>query len=367
MGRLAVRAACWMLVVATAIPQVGAAQGGTLVNVEVFVADRHGAPLRGLQTTHFSVDVDGKPVQVVRAEGRALTGASTHRGTVLVLIDNRSIWPSDRNRMLHTLRPVLERALDVGYSVLLVAQDRTLAALGGVIADRGTLLAQLREAEAASAQGVDAVGRLRKAQAAIDASSSGVAATKIARQFAESVAADARAALVAHARAIETLATMPGRRILLHISGGLPLGEHLFMGAMRKPSPDPNWHEASRQFDLMPTVRELTAQADRHHVTVYGINVGDRGIGTGGTHAIPRPSVALSVLSEDSGGLNINHALGLADALARLENDLFHYYVLSFTAPHGADGRHHRLRVRIESSARMVVRHRQGFVVPTKR
>jgi VWFA-related protein len=73
------------------------------------------------------------------------------------------------------------------------------------------------------------------------------------------------------------------------------------------------------------------------------------------------PDALRAITGQNGGYTAVIHATpDLAEATARIANELNHQYTLGFSAPHGADGRYHLLRVRTRDTA-LVARSRRGF------
>ena len=72
---------------------------------------------------------------------------------------------------------------------------------------------------------------------------------------------------------------------------------------------------------------------------------------------------ALREITDDSGGRTevARNAAELADATARIADELNHQYVLGYTSSHGADGQYHSIRVRVRGSE-YKVRSRNGYM-----
>ena len=72
---------------------------------------------------------------------------------------------------------------------------------------------------------------------------------------------------------------------------------------------------------------------------------------------------ALREITDDSGGrTEVAHdAAELADATARIADELNHQYVLGYTSARGPDGRYHSIRVRVHGSD-YKVRARNGYM-----
>jgi VWFA-related protein len=118
-----------------------------VVNVEAYVTDRDGHPVRGLQRGDFTLLEDGKPVQITNFEDvdrgapsgppsiqKAGSGAVAAQPPfqtptaadplhLVLFIDNTHIAPTHRNRALRQIRDFLARHASAGDPVLLATWD----------------------------------------------------------------------------------------------------------------------------------------------------------------------------------------------------------------------------------------------------
>ena len=77
---------------------------------------------------------------------------------------------------------------------------------------------------------------------------------------------------------------------------------------------------------------------------------------------------ALRNITDDSGGRTevVHRTADLAEAAARIADELNHQYLLGYTSSHGADGQFHAIRVR-EPGTDYSVRARNGYVAASGR
>jgi VWFA-related protein len=125
-----------------------------VVNVEAYVTDRDGRPVRGLQRGDFTLLEDGKPVQITNFEdvdrvapsvpssvqasihvapgsGAAPAAAQAQSQVttpadpfhLVLFIDNTHIAPTHRNRALRQIRDFLSRRVSAGDPVMLATWD----------------------------------------------------------------------------------------------------------------------------------------------------------------------------------------------------------------------------------------------------
>lgn len=237
-----------------------------VVNVDVWVTDRDGNPVTGLEADDFEVREDGRPVELsnfyeftdgLDATAREQEASSfrdrrprqsdldrfipaeppppEHRLSLMVYVDNNNLTPTDRNRLLPFLRNFL--------SVQLSPYDRAMLA----VYDAGRFEVALpftteawRVAEAThevarvvgsrdriESQRLDILRELNRDDEVPPRYS---AVVELIRDFAAMIRSEVDASIVNLENAIRTMAGLPGRKAILYISNGLPMrpAEDLF-------------------------------------------------------------------------------------------------------------------------------------------
>jgi Ca-activated chloride channel family protein len=118
---------------------------------------------------------------------------------------------------------------------------------------------------------------------------------------------------------------------------------------------------AAREF---VTERDVIARAQAEEFMVYGVGLWSRGGGYGPVMRTMPPDPGLRTLAEESGGgyFELTNANDLTATFTRVADELHHQYLLGFP-PSRADGKLHRLDVRVRRPS-MVVRARKSYVAP---
>lgn len=241
-----------------------------VVNVEVYVTDKAGNPVPGLQRGDFEVFENGKRMEIVnfQAYDRRLASSPSAPSTetapgaqalpapgkpsaappaaapdgqhLVVYIDNTFLMPGNRNRVLKQLRDTLDQ-LAPEDRVMLVTQDPALRIRLPFTSDRAAVAAALDRIEAMAASGINAITERRRALEMIlairEANSRGPGGNPCAMEIAEparSYAEATRGEVLRTVRAltvlVNSLSGIPGRKALLLVSDGMPLtpGEEVF-------------------------------------------------------------------------------------------------------------------------------------------
>jgi VWFA-related protein len=433
------------------------------INVEVHVTDKSGRPVTGLQKGDFTLLEDGKPVEVVNfdavahaaaapspvsAAALASSGgdAASEREPVswVLYVDDAFIAPGHRAHALAQLRDLLTRDLAKDDRAMVATYDRGLHIRLPFTGDHAAIARALDEIEALPADG-GAVDRARRAavQRIYEELESGgmgagifgkgqseksarhedpektssegfnasegqapgcpVAIADAPRTFAAAIRHEVLDNINALTVLVNSLSGVPGRKVLLHVSDGIPVspGEELFqvlyemcggggatsgVGSSGLQPVDGRGSRTSYQgtqamldAQNFNTVKEWTAfaaHANAQRVTMYTLLAG--GAGASGASAemgfderlLAIPSVAsvetqnrqqtLSVMASETGGRAIFWAADLRPDLARIQADLASYYSLGFNSSHNGDGREHRLEVKVKRPG-MKLLYRQSY------
>ncbi|HEY2738989.1 MAG TPA: VWA domain-containing protein [Thermoanaerobaculia bacterium] len=431
---------------------------GNTINVEVHVTDRNGKPVTGLQRGDFTLFEDGKPMAIANFDATAyqatmvpgapeapavpavLAGAKPQRDPAswVIFIDDIFIHPAHRARALGQVRTFLTTELIAGDQVMLATYDHGLhirlpfssdrAALGRALdaveklAGNGNELDRARhEALQRIFQDLDMsdVGgkpdQIRRGKSPAkeqqdDASDGGGGAPQCPGNVSEPVktyAAAVRHEVLSSVSAltvlVNSLSGVPGRKVLLHISDGIPLNpaEDMFQvlfqicgggaassGLQSVPvfggggstlSGGYQGSQASLDAQAFSTAKDwatLTAHANAQRVTLYTFQAS--GVEMAGASAdmgpedrvLALPEVAsieslnrqqpLSEMASDTGGKAIFWANDIRPELIRIQEDLATYYSLGFNPPHLGDGHEHRITVKVNKPG-MTVRYRQSY------
>jgi VWFA-related protein len=203
---------------------------------------------------------------------------------------------------------------------------------------------------------------------------------------------------------VNSLSGLPGRKAVLHVSDGLSVtpGEELFQalydlcggGAATQGSNgttlsvdaqvlsartyrgtqamlDAQSYSTAKQWN------DLAAHASAQRVTLYTLQAsgleggaataadmgpGDRLLQTSSVARIEKENLrgSLTALASGTGGRAVFDANDLQRDIARIEDDLGHYYSLGYTPPHSGDGHDHTIVVKVQGSG-LRVRHRQVY------
>ncbi|HUP43549.1 MAG TPA: VWA domain-containing protein [Thermoanaerobaculia bacterium] len=389
-----------------------------VVNVEVWVTDRQGRPVTGLTSDDFELRRDGEPVEIryfLAFEGETWSGAPVAGEAgpedepvlaeaellrVAVFVDDWNLRPEDRARVLEELRKFLRRELRPGEEVMVVVHDgQSLTVAQEFTADQEVLGRSLDRVERRATPGIhirtarrqaydEIVEGYRAAEAVnqsapiaeVDPCVWGWPDMEMAfRTFAASEASHAQGSVSALASALESLAGVPGGKVLLYVGNGLPeqAGIDLYE-FIRQLCPQSRIEISalSGSYDLTSLYDQVIERANAHGVTLYALEAESpaetpdfqpmetRFRMPGYAERLREGSLEASLfrMSEETGGRAMLNSASFAPAFAGIGQDLRHYYSLGFEPTDPGAGRMHRLEVRLKGRDGARVRHRTAYL-----
>lgn len=408
-----------------------------LVNVEAFVTERSGAPILDLSSEDFRVYEDGREVELThfalvrpRSEGSggrgtspeparsAAPGASTlptqeaGPATVVVFLDFLHTGPASRERIGRRLGRSLEREMRPGDRAMVIAYDGGLDVVQPLTSDPGevrTALESLRPITAyqiqsnfADRRALEAVRLNQMTEAAGSKHPSGtcVHIGGLAEPYADQAYHRVQQTIDALAGFVDSLAGLEGRKVLLHVSDGIPLvpGGQLLsyaielcdgtgmaagidysedvttLGDKQRHRWDP--FAAKQRLNELDTTRDwqrLAAHANVQQVSFYPIQAAGlsstglvdvasdiRMTGRTLNFGVRNRQDSLDLIARETGGRAILDSNDPArGAEAALEDSRTHY-LLAFEPSATEVGSVHRIRVEVEQPG-VRIRHRKSY------
>ena len=417
-----------------------------VVNLEVYATDKDGNRLAGLKKEDFAAFEDGKPVEITNfavIAGRTAAAAAPQANaapagapapqppasvaaaealapenplSLVVFIDNFHIHPAHRARVLQQVRRFIAQNVGRGDRVMVATSDPSLHIRQPFTDDRALLDVALKEIEKLPAHGTEADNSRRTALRALfalqeeDVREGEPCAPNIlapVEGYAQAVRDEVRRAIASLTVLVNSLAGIPGRKALLHVSDGLPLtpGEELYQvlfeicgggaatsGIRQENVPGGLWdasalgpsayqaQQAATDALKYNTVKDwdkLVAYANANRVSLYPLQASglqgnfatdasfDPGeqvlqlvsVQTVQTTNVQNPLTAMAV---GTGGRAILNANDVLPDLARVRADFESYYSLGYTPAHNGDGREHRIEVKVKRPG-VRLRYRQSY------
>ncbi len=382
-----------------------------VVNVEVYVTDKNGNPVMDLERDDFEIFEDRRPVEIVNfyrvTDGEADEVAEipaaaepqkesydlppiprlervipdSQKLHLIVFVDNFHIHPLNRNRVFQRLRTFLRDTVRPGDEVMVASYDRSLHLRHPFTSDPSLVNATLRELEGFSGVAVERESERADAVKAIFEAQTQHRALLRAKEFSDAGFHELHLALDAVDELIDSLAGLPGRKMLLHVSDGLPMvpGQDLYQAVQQRFADLSALGEAQSR-DMSRRFLQLTNNANSNRVSFYTIDAGGLRVtsGMGAEYAaINSPHVVgtavdgtrrrnlqapLVLMAERTGGQSVMNTNDVSKGLERFGRDFSNYYSLGYRAPVADRGRFHKIEVRLKNPANgLKLRHREGY------
>ncbi len=378
-----------------------------VVNVDVWVTDKRGRRIEGLERDDFELLVDGKPVEISNfyvgetrrqapsggrppsAPAAAAPPAGGEPGgpaqvdadqrlLLVIYIDNVNLHPLTRNKLLRRLRLLMLRPFGPDDRFLVVSYDRKLNERLALTDDRRAVLTTLVELEELSGHRQQAdQERDALLDEIYDAESPGEVSSQ-ATFHAESEFDSLNRSIDALKEIVDSLAGLPGRKAVIYVSEGLPLraGADVF-AALADRFAQPREELRAVRYDASRRFERLANQANANRTVIYSIDAAglrthgaaDASLRQGGrATGIDSTRVAnlqdpLFILANETGGQVIANTNNYTKLLERVREDFDRYYSLGFVSPASGSGRYHSIEVRVPGRGDLVVRHREGYRV----
>ncbi|MFL6194134.1 MAG: VWA domain-containing protein [Thermoanaerobaculia bacterium] len=242
-------------------PSFGETVDVNVVNVEVYVTDKDGRRITGLDRKDFTLLEDGKELALTNFEavspaGRSGPAIQSGRGglepaaapaseaappadpdealSLVVFVDNQHVRPENRKRTLEQVRKFLDQTVKPGDRVLFATNDLGLHVRQPFTDDRAALDAALAEIETLPAFGMQEDNQRRSAFRTFTTLNTihfcGIENVAPIEAFAIETRERALRSLGAMTLLINSLSGVPGRKALLFVSDGISTtpGQELF-------------------------------------------------------------------------------------------------------------------------------------------
>lgn len=372
-----------------------------VVDVEVFVSDRQGRPVFGLDLSDFEVLVDGRAVEISnfrppsppgeRPVGQEPAPASDVEPAppryLAVFVDKTNLRPDRRAAIMASLRSFLGERLAQGDRVMVATYDSRVEVLSGFGSDRAALEQAMEAVDTTAPSTFETQAEFNRILRCLEVVCQDPELIwDEVRIYARFLRHRNRVMLAHLGSFVDSLAALPGRRSVLLVSDGIAVrpGESLFAAyqqrytAVEHYGPIQFRFEANR-YSLTDDIRELTDLANERRVTIYSLNGG--GV-VGNTLAMQSVTVSASQMvdiqvdfirdSNYSGSLErVAAATGgevvfkpTDETLDSLGRDLDGGYSLGFNPGHEPDDQTRSIKVKVLGDG-YKVRHRNNYRLAT--
>ncbi len=365
----------------------------SITNLDVVVTDSKGNRAKGLTKDDFEVVEDGQVQPLTNfyaVEGGAVTffgdeavsvpSAETGpkntpvpapenvaplpvpRTRIVIFVDNLNIAPFNRNRILRNVQEFVRTSVKGNVEAMVVTWDRSLKVRRKFTNDGRDVSDVLRQIEDISALATQRASERQNVLKEIDdASSADVAVTRV-RSYVLSYKNDMDFTLEALKKSIDQLSGVEGRKILLHLSDGLPQspGAELWQYIQDRFRAQ-SLQLSSFEFDLTSKYLGIIRAANAAGVTIYSVDAGglqiDSGISAENATTKERINTfvernnlqgMLSLMSEETGGVAFLNRNDIIVPLRDIEKDYLSYYSLGYRSLRGGTDRPHSVDVKVK-------------------
>jgi VWFA-related protein len=374
-----------------------------VTNVDVVVEDSKGNRVTGLKRDDFTIIEDGldqpitnffaveqgrmtllgdeevpavpTPAPGAPAPPAAAGTAPSPKTKIVMFVDNLSLTPMNRNRVLRNLEEWVRDAVKGNVEGMIVVWNRSLKVRRKFTNDGRDLSDILKQIEEETGSGVQRNSSIRDIIQRIDDAQSVTQANQIARGYSDEQTNDLTFTLEALKGTIDQLAGVEGRKILIHVSEGLPQspGAELYRYVMDK------YHDSSGmmtqfEFDKTSLYIGLVRSANAAGVTLYMFDASglamDPNVSAENRYQSTRIDTftmrtnmqsMLQLMAEETGGLAVINKNVITADLKQVEKDYTSYYSLGYRSLRAGSDRPHKLEVKVRQKG-LTVRARRSFV-----
>ncbi len=369
-----------------------------VVNVDVTVTDRRGRPVRGLTRDEFEIREDSQPQHISNfsvVEDAAPVLSSDKESTpdrfrckVLVLVDNLNTSIHSRNRALERLEQFVSAHFNDGhYDWSVATVDKRVHLLMPMTSSKAALHAVLREIS----QGVPHP-ELKRPSIRDEAPTNHFdPRTEISERSIRMVEAFveenknfddeshigeetmyAQASFQAIAESARSFASTEGRKMILLVTGNLPLSSSSPVDLVGASTISNHLVEVVRNSNALATMREiLVREANASNTSFYivspeGLALEDQ-TPVNRLSMLKAPTGSLTVdtsamywLANQTGGAFLS-GTHLDQSFAEFDRRSANYYALGYPTHRGADNHYHHISVSVPKHPEYRMQYRDGY------
>ena len=395
-----------------------------VVNIDVQVTDRQGAPITGLQLSDFQVFEHGQRVEPVNFYEVVTEDPDATAPIWLVLyFDQHNMLSPNRDRALAELEADVPSVLeDRRVRIMVAAHDQSPRVLQGFTRNWGSIRSALLRLKGQETVGDARDGLRRSAQLSVtdafqrmrgsdrlDRQNAALAIDALLgqmRNYAREIYADSESSFEALGNFVRTLAWLEGRKALIYVSDGVaerPLGtlmEHVQdllsggasnagalvetrLGGQAGGTPGTGGpfdrdtsmevgrlQQEVEQYRATATIRAIVAEANTYGVTLFAAKPppGDaassarRSKGRGSLLEISDHREALHALAEGTGGFARTGGAKLGGVLPQALGGMQSYYSLGLSSADKVEGEFTAIEIKVKGGRGVNANYRQSYI-----
>jgi VWFA-related protein len=380
-------------------PYVARGEVVSVTNLDVVVTDGKGNRITGLRkedfiviednleqvVTNFSPIEQGKMLLLAEEAPAAAAPtqpaaaptpppvASAPKTRIVLFIDNLHLAPFSRNRVLRSVETFVRDSVKDNVEGMIVVWNRSLKIRRKFTNDGRDLSDVLKQIEEESALGQQVVSDRREVIQAIDDSTTADQAAGRVRSYSQSLDNDLNFTIDAMKTTLNQLAGVDGRKILIHVSDGLPQapGAELWQYISDKYRNVGTQSMSQFEFDRTTKYLGVVQAANASGVSVYTIDASglsvdsnvsaeNRTTGQRVDLFLERNNLQsmLSLMAEETGGEAILNKNDVLVALKNIEKDYTSYYSIGYRSVRSGLDRPHKVELKLK---------KKGFNVRARR
>ncbi len=304
---------------------------------------------------------------------------------LMIYIDNDNLRPLDRNRVLSQTQAFIRENAQPPVKMMVVSFNKSLSVMQEFTTDSNEVMAALKglrmhtggrsSLDNTRTEFYDELDRYNTEQGQ-SSTNSVHRARSLAFGFAEEEQNALFFAVGALREAVNMMAGLPGKKMILYVSNGLAMipGIDLFY-AMSNAFGDPGLITEGTRYNQSRLFDALVKNANAQGVTFYTISASGLQNSTmttaqySGRRDVQSASLEASnyldsirFMADETGGVAIFNTNDVTARLDRIEQDFYSYYSLGYNLQSSGADRVHRIKVEIPSHPEYQIRYRRRIV-----
>jgi VWFA-related protein len=371
----------------------------SVTNIDVIVTDSKGNHASGLKKEDFQVVEDGLeqvvtnfyaveegvvkilgdeeiPPPPTPVPGAVVAPAvAAPKTRIVIFVDNLNLQPFNRNRILRNVEAFCREQIKGDVEAMIVTWNRSLKIRRKFTNDGRDLADVLKQIEEESALRTTALSERRDVIQYIDGSSSADQAVSRVRQYANSLKNDLDFTVEALKTSINQLSGVEGRKILLHVSEGLPQSPaaelwNYIQDKYRGTIVSSNMFEFDKTSGFLGVIQAANAAG----VTIYPVDASGLEVDSRVTAESRSTQQQLDtftdrnnlqsmlhLMAEETGGKAILNRNDITIPLEQIRKDYTSYYSLGYRSTRSGADRPHKVDVKVRKKG-LVARARRSYM-----